>query len=191
MSLFDQGSNSLIPSVNRKFVHYSYGIPTVCHVTKPTKKNGITSGTTTTVTNQYAHSIFVHLQHRRRNISPRLVAACASTKLPDVVSDAPANSSIISSSSSSSASTSSSSSSSSLSSSTRIITQPSIGYSTGVSTSTRLLIRRFRRLKRVYSHLDAIYCVTYDQTGQRVLTGADDGLIKVYSTVTGELLLIS
>ena len=41
---------------------------------------------------------------------------------------------------------------------------------------------------QVLGHRASIFCVTYDRSGLRVITGADDFQIKIWSTVTGRLL---
>jgi bromodomain and WD repeat domain-containing protein 1/3 len=42
--------------------------------------------------------------------------------------------------------------------------------------------------KRVLGHLSAVYCVCFDRTGQYILTGADDNLIKIWNSFDGRLL---
>ncbi|KAK6636696.1 hypothetical protein RUM43_010358 [Polyplax serrata] len=41
---------------------------------------------------------------------------------------------------------------------------------------------------RTLGHLSAVYCLLFDRTGQFVFTGADDLLVKVWSTQSGRLL---
>jgi len=38
-------------------------------------------------------------------------------------------------------------------------------------------------------HLDQVNIITYDQTGKRIITGSDESLIKIWSAVTGMLLM--
>ncbi|XP_015599493.1 PH-interacting protein isoform X2 [Cephus cinctus] len=42
--------------------------------------------------------------------------------------------------------------------------------------------------RHTLGHLSAVYCVLYDRTGKYVITGADDLLVKVWSTIDGRLL---
>lgn len=37
-------------------------------------------------------------------------------------------------------------------------------------------------------HHNAVYCITFDKSGQRVITGSDDNLVKIWSVRTGTLL---
>ncbi|CAM9632001.1 unnamed protein product [Scytosiphon promiscuus] len=58
------------------------------------------------------------------------------------------------------------------------------------STSARLLDDRMRPLVTVNGHgINPVFCIKFDRTGQYVFTGADDGLVKVWSTSSGRLLL--
>ena len=47
---------------------------------------------------------------------------------------------------------------------------------------------RMRQLYQILGHKAATYCVLYDSSGGRVVTGADDCLVKVWSARTGMLL---
>ena len=42
--------------------------------------------------------------------------------------------------------------------------------------------------RRNLGHLSAVYCVLFDRTGKYVITGADDLLVKVWSSTDGRLL---
>ncbi|KII72446.1 hypothetical protein RF11_04467 [Thelohanellus kitauei] len=42
--------------------------------------------------------------------------------------------------------------------------------------------------KQVLGHLASTYCVTFDRTGQRIITGSDDTLIKIWCTSTSQLV---
>ncbi|XP_018327576.1 bromodomain and WD repeat-containing protein 3 isoform X2 [Agrilus planipennis] len=42
--------------------------------------------------------------------------------------------------------------------------------------------------RRTLGHLSAVYCLLFDKTGRYILTGADDLLIKLWSSITGRLL---
>lgn len=47
---------------------------------------------------------------------------------------------------------------------------------------------RFQKNICLLGHKQPVYCVTYDRTGNRIMTGSDDGLVKVWSSKTGMLL---
>ncbi|XP_078512965.1 bromodomain and WD repeat-containing protein 1 isoform X2 [Lissotriton helveticus] len=42
--------------------------------------------------------------------------------------------------------------------------------------------------RRILGHLSSVYCVAFDRTGQRIFTGSDDCLVKIWSTCDGRLL---
>ncbi|KAJ1112957.1 hypothetical protein NDU88_001217 [Pleurodeles waltl] len=42
--------------------------------------------------------------------------------------------------------------------------------------------------RRILGHLSSVYCVAFDRTGQRIFTGSDDCLVKIWSTYDGRLL---
>jgi bromodomain and WD repeat domain containing protein 1/3 len=42
--------------------------------------------------------------------------------------------------------------------------------------------------KRILGHLSAVYCICFDRTGKYILTGADDGLIKIWNAFECRLL---
>lgn len=42
--------------------------------------------------------------------------------------------------------------------------------------------------RRTLGHLSAVYCVLFDRTGQYIITGADDLLVKLWSAADGRLL---
>lgn len=50
------------------------------------------------------------------------------------------------------------------------------------------LYERMNLLKTIKGHTNASYCVTFDKTGDLIITGSDDRLIKVWSSKTGLLL---
>lgn len=50
------------------------------------------------------------------------------------------------------------------------------------------LYRQVALQARVLGHLSAVYCVGFDRTGKYAFTGADDNLIKIWSTRSGRLL---
>ncbi|GLV31866.1 BRWD3 [Carabus blaptoides fortunei] len=47
---------------------------------------------------------------------------------------------------------------------------------------------RQQLLRRTLGHLSAVYCVLFDSTGKYIMTGADDLLVKVWSSIDGRLL---
>ncbi|XP_044016177.1 bromodomain and WD repeat-containing protein 3 isoform X2 [Aphidius gifuensis] len=47
---------------------------------------------------------------------------------------------------------------------------------------------RMQLYRHTLGHLSAVYCILYDRTGKYVITGADDLLVKVWSTLDGRLL---
>lgn len=42
--------------------------------------------------------------------------------------------------------------------------------------------------RHTLGHLSAVYCVLFDRTGKYIITGADDLLVKVWSSTDGRLL---
>lgn len=42
--------------------------------------------------------------------------------------------------------------------------------------------------KRILGHLSAVYCICFDRTGKYILTGADDGLIKIWNAFECRLI---
>ncbi len=50
------------------------------------------------------------------------------------------------------------------------------------------MFRSINIQKRIFGHLSAVYCVCFDRTGQYILTGADDSLIKAWSAGEGRLM---
>ena len=43
-------------------------------------------------------------------------------------------------------------------------------------------------LRQTLGHLSAVYCVLFDRSGKHILTGADDLLVKLWSSIDGRLL---
>ena len=43
-------------------------------------------------------------------------------------------------------------------------------------------------LRRTFGHLSSVYCLIFDRSGQLVLTGADDMLVKCWSFIDGRLI---
>ncbi|XP_044740544.1 bromodomain and WD repeat-containing protein 3 isoform X3 [Chrysoperla carnea] len=50
------------------------------------------------------------------------------------------------------------------------------------------LFSKQQLLRRTLGHLSAVYCLLFDRTGLYIITGADDLLVKLWSTVDGRLL---
>lgn len=42
--------------------------------------------------------------------------------------------------------------------------------------------------RRILGHLSAVYCVLFDRSGECIITGADDSLVKIWSSEDGRLL---
>ncbi|KAJ1945549.1 hypothetical protein GGF37_001643, partial [Kickxella alabastrina] len=60
-----------------------------------------------------------------------------------------------------------------------------------MNRSTRLplsVLASFRKLVRCHGHKYPTYCVLFDRTGRRMITGSDDFLIKIWCTRTGYLV---
>ncbi|KAJ1815557.1 hypothetical protein LPJ75_002328, partial [Coemansia sp. RSA 2598] len=60
-----------------------------------------------------------------------------------------------------------------------------------LSSSSRMplsVVASFRRLVRCHGHKYPTYCVLFDRTGRRMITGSDDFLIKIWCTRTGYLI---
>lgn len=50
------------------------------------------------------------------------------------------------------------------------------------------IYKNMHQLSQVMGHKAASYCILYDRTGMRIITGSDDCLVKVWSSKTGLLL---
>ncbi|KAM4701838.1 bromodomain and WD repeat-containing protein 1 [Discoglossus pictus] len=50
------------------------------------------------------------------------------------------------------------------------------------------LYQKIKMHRRILGHLSSVYCVTFDRTGQRIFTGSDDCLVKIWSSYDGRLL---
>ncbi|XP_063812654.1 bromodomain and WD repeat-containing protein 1 isoform X2 [Pseudophryne corroboree] len=50
------------------------------------------------------------------------------------------------------------------------------------------MYQKIKMQKRILGHLSSVYCVAFDRTGQRIITGSDDCLVKIWSTFDGRLL---
>ncbi|XP_011333353.2 PH-interacting protein isoform X2 [Ooceraea biroi] len=62
----------------------------------------------------------------------------------------------------------------------------------GPLSRTEAIRTRFYNRMQLYrhtlGHLSAVYCVLFDRTGKYIITGADDLLVKVWSSIDGRLL---
>lgn len=47
----------------------------------------------------------------------------------------------------------------------------------------------FQNQAHILGHLDQVCIITFDQTGKRIISGSDESLIKIWSAVTGMLLM--
>ncbi|KAM4795606.1 bromodomain and WD repeat-containing protein 1 [Rhinophrynus dorsalis] len=50
------------------------------------------------------------------------------------------------------------------------------------------MYQQIKMHKRILGHLSSVYCVAFDRTGQRIFTGSDDNLVKIWSAHDGRLL---
>ncbi|XP_069802237.1 bromodomain and WD repeat-containing protein 1 [Dendropsophus ebraccatus] len=50
------------------------------------------------------------------------------------------------------------------------------------------MYQQIKMHKRILGHLSSVYCVAFDRTGQRIITGSDDCLVKIWSALDGRLL---
>lgn len=56
------------------------------------------------------------------------------------------------------------------------------------STFPGSMYQHIKMHRRILGHLSSVYCVAFDRTGQRIFTGSDDCLVKIWSTYDGRLL---
>ncbi|XP_040194940.1 bromodomain and WD repeat-containing protein 1-like isoform X5 [Rana temporaria] len=50
------------------------------------------------------------------------------------------------------------------------------------------MYQQIKMQRRILGHLSSVYCVAFDRTGQRIFTGSDDCLVKIWSALDGRLL---
>ncbi|CAI9738520.1 PH-interacting protein-like isoform X2 [Octopus vulgaris] len=62
------------------------------------------------------------------------------------------------------------------------------GLSHGPHIVPTQIFTRMGMHARKLGHLSAVYCLTFDRTGEYIITGADDHLVKIWSTADGRLL---
>jgi len=60
------------------------------------------------------------------------------------------------------------------------------GFQNELSVFT-MMYKRMKLLRRNLGHISMVFCILFDKTGQYVFTGADDLLVKMWSTTTGRL----
>ncbi|MCO5594412.1 hypothetical protein L7F22_048442 [Adiantum nelumboides] len=48
-----------------------------------------------------------------------------------------------------------------------------------------VLVNRIQKVKTFRGHRNAVYCAIFDKSGEYIITGSDDRLVKVWSTTTG------
>ncbi|KAI5084332.1 hypothetical protein GOP47_0000501 [Adiantum capillus-veneris] len=48
-----------------------------------------------------------------------------------------------------------------------------------------VLVNRIQKIKTFRGHRNAVYCAIFDKSGEYIITGSDDRLVKVWSTATG------
>ncbi|XP_068220556.1 bromodomain and WD repeat-containing protein 3 isoform X2 [Palaemon carinicauda] len=53
---------------------------------------------------------------------------------------------------------------------------------------TEKFYKRIQLFLRSIGHLSAVYCMLFDRTGKYIITGADDMLVKIWSTLDGRLM---
>ena len=51
-----------------------------------------------------------------------------------------------------------------------------------------VVLKNFQNLITLLGHVNAIYCIIFDRTSTRLVTGSDDNNVKVWSTRDGSLL---
>eukprot|EP00850_Spirogloea_muscicola_P004989 SM000022S07203 [mRNA] locus=s22:504694:512564:+ [translate_table: standard] len=61
---------------------------------------------------------------------------------------------------------------------------PSSRLSSYVLAKPSVLINRIDMIKKLRGHVNAVYCAIFDRTGQLVITGSDDRLVKIWSMET-------
>ncbi|KAH7296782.1 hypothetical protein KP509_26G038600 [Ceratopteris richardii] len=48
-----------------------------------------------------------------------------------------------------------------------------------------VLVNRIQKIKTFRGHRNAVYCAIFDKSGEYIITGSDDRLVKIWSTATG------
>lgn len=48
-----------------------------------------------------------------------------------------------------------------------------------------VLVSRIQKIKTFRGHRNAVYCAIFDKSGEYIITGSDDRLVKIWSTATG------
>ncbi|MCO5554971.1 hypothetical protein L7F22_008511 [Adiantum nelumboides] len=62
---------------------------------------------------------------------------------------------------------------------------PSIRAASYAILKPSVLVDKIQIIKKFRGHRNAVYCAIFDRTGQHIITGSDDRLVKIWSTETG------
>lgn len=62
---------------------------------------------------------------------------------------------------------------------------PSIRAASYAIAKPSILVDRIQIIKKFRGHRNAVYCAIFDRSGQHIITGSDDRLVKIWSTETG------
>lgn len=63
-------------------------------------------------------------------------------------------------------------------------------YDYNYSSKNRDVSLIYKELSSFQGHVQPIYCVTFDKTSKRLITGSDDGLIKIWG-IASQILIAS
>ncbi|KAJ7532308.1 hypothetical protein O6H91_14G082300 [Diphasiastrum complanatum] len=62
---------------------------------------------------------------------------------------------------------------------------PSVRTASNVIVKPSVLVDRISIIKKLRGHRNAVYCAIFDRSGQYVITGSDDRLVKIWSSGSG------
>lgn len=62
---------------------------------------------------------------------------------------------------------------------------PSIRAASYAILKPSVLVDKIQIIKKFRGHRNAVYCAIFDRTGQHIITGSDDRLVKIWCTETG------
>lgn len=62
---------------------------------------------------------------------------------------------------------------------------PSIRAASYAIVKPSVLVNRIQIIKTFRGHRNAVYCAIFDKSGEYIITGSDDRLVKIWSTATG------
>ncbi|KAI5067562.1 hypothetical protein GOP47_0018090 [Adiantum capillus-veneris] len=62
---------------------------------------------------------------------------------------------------------------------------PSVRAASYAILKPSVLVDKIQIIKKFRGHRNAVYCAIFDRTGQHIITGSDDRLVKIWSTETG------